>query len=53
MDPNLLKTITLGPDARSNRGIFSRGKNVYRGVTNAPNQGMQAAMKRRLSRGKV
>jgi hypothetical protein len=31
-----MKKFALGMDARSNRGILARGKNVYRGGSNSP-----------------
>ena len=40
-----------GMDARSTRGILSRGKNVYRGTSNAPTpMDLRKAASRKLRR---
>lgn len=56
MKSAIYRALTTGPDARSSRGIFSRGKNVYNGGASASNTGplkkirrpKQAAIGRRL-----
>jgi len=52
---DLSRKLLLGTDARSGPGVFSRGKPVYKGVSNAPNRGKKtknvkyaAAIARRL-----
>lgn len=56
MSDKLFKALTLGPDARSSRGIFARGKNVYKGASTASNRGKAkpsiAAIRRRLNNGR-
>lgn len=48
---DFMKKMYLGSDARSTRGILSRGKNVYKGGSNTPNSmDLRKAALRRLGR---
>lgn len=58
MDNAYVRRMMLGSDARSNRGIFSRGKAVYNGTSAAPKRGARSqsevnrqALERRMRAG--
>lgn len=54
MDMNkTMRKLSLGMDARSNRGILSRGKTVYRGGSNSPKAlDLRKAALKKLRQGK-
>lgn len=50
---SLMKKLTLGPDARSSRGIMARGKAIYHGGTHSAKTKqirMTPAVKRAIQR---